>query len=291
MDKENSRAIEQLVQLGENKIKQIEIMGAPYVVMPSSLKMVNFDELLEKPRYISCHSKFTSVQSFIAYFNRFATEHSTIFIDRATQRDTNKEPTMVAIFDHHEATDKPLHAKHLATLELRLSDEWKDWKRANDKFTAQEDFATFVEDHAVNFIDPESAQMMEIALSLQAKTGVEFQQSKRMTDGTHHIHFKETMDAKAGQSGDLEIPQNLTLALKVFEGITEPPPAEPPEDYKAKIQRYQLDGKFRFQIREHRLSLKYKLLNLDAVYDHAVDQLAEFARRTITTGHVYEGTF
>lgn len=34
-----------------------------------------------------------------------------------------------------------------------------------------------------------------------------------------------------------------------------------------------------------------QLLNLDATYDHAVDQLAEYARRSISRGHVYEGSF
>lgn len=277
-----AESVERLIKLGEEKPKSVTIKDEEHYLIPSGMKLETFRHLDEKPRRIDEGHTFTSPSSFIEYFNRFANQDSVILINRS-------EPSMTAIFDYHESSEEgkanePRWGDHTAKLELQLSQEWKDWKELNDEFQSQEAFALFVEDNSKCFVEPDSATMMEVALEIQAKSGVEFEQSKRLSNGATSFVYREEINATA--KGQMEIPSDLKIGLKVFEGIT-----EVGEDSKTDIPktvRYELLGKFRFSIRQKQLNLKYKLINMDTVYDFAVDKLVEYVGGNIKLGHVYE---
>lgn len=281
--------INRLMEIGATKFQKVEVEGRNYLIIPSGCELKDFEQYLDNPRKIMAAPIFTGVESFIDYFNRYSNEHSTIFIERGLNGDIGErmEPRMHAILDYHEETLKPKFGSHEGYLQLRLSDEFKTWNHINDKFRDQQNFAEFIEDHSQCFIKPESARMIEIALSLRAKTDVEFENQRQLHNGTQTIKFKETMKATAGETGEIVIPENIEVAIKIFEGITE---VDPDDSDKRKSLRYKVDGKFRFQIRATELNLKFKLLNLQIVYDHAVDKLGDYVRERIDRGHVYEGS-
>ncbi len=277
-DKVGKESLEYMYELGSERSENIEFNGRNYLVLKSGARIETLEEHEESPRFLKTSHTFTSPDSFIEYFNRFASEHSTIFINR-------EGPSMTAVFDYHEGEGKPKWGNHRAHLSLSLSQEWKDWKEKQDKGQSQEEFAYFIEDHAQNFIVPESAQMMEIALEMNAKNNVEFEQISRLNNGSNTFSYRESIDATT--KGDMEIPSDLEIALKVFEGINQT--EEVDGEIVSKAVRYQIGGKFRFSLREKKLYLRYKLLNLDVIYDHAVDKLVNFVKGKIIKGNVYEG--
>jgi len=85
--------------------------------------------------------------------------------------------------------------------------------------------------------------MLELAQSFQAKTKVDFESAQQLANGRRSLQFKETVDARAGQKGEIEIPAEFKLALKPFVG-TDP---------------YAVTARFRYRINGGNLLIGYKL--------------------------------
>ncbi len=79
----------------------------------------------------------------------------------------------------------------------------------------QEDFAIFLEDNNADIQSPGGEILLSVALTLQAKTEVNFSSSKRLDNGQVQFTYSENIDARAG-IGALEIPREFTLGMRIF---------------------------------------------------------------------------
>lgn len=151
--------------------------------------------------------------------------------------------------------------KHTATLQLKTSREWDEWAAIDGKLFKQAEFAQFLEDHISTIADPDGGTLLDVAQTLQATTSTVFKQQAILANGQRQFRWEETVDARAGQSGDLKIPSELTLVLRPFQG-----------GGQTAIQ-----ARFRFQIREGVLSLGIKLAepdrSLEASFQDVIDEL------------------
>jgi uncharacterized protein YfdQ (DUF2303 family) len=103
-------------------------------------------------------------------------------------------------------------------LALRKTEAWEQWLALDGKLMGQEQFAEFLEDHLPELLDPAAATMLEIAQSIQAATKAEFQSGTRLSTGERQFAYVENVTAKAGQRGDLTIPETFVVGLVPFEG-------------------------------------------------------------------------
>lgn len=149
--------------------------------------------------------------------------------------------------------------RHLIKLDLTASDEWKTWTAQSGKLQTQEAFAEFIEDNARNIVNPSSAELLEVAQSLQVKRGVDFESGTRLSDGNVQFGYRETTTATAGTAGSLTIPATLELALAPFRGGSP----------------YRVPATFRYRLQEKRLALGFKLQNADEVRRAAFAEIAE----------------
>ena len=125
-------------------------------------------------------------------------------------------------------------AEHTATLELRHSREWDEWSKIDGKLLPQVTFAEFIEDHLSSIGAPDGGTLLDIVQTLTAKNKVDFKSSSLLANGQRQFEFAETLEAKAGQKGNLTIPTELTLVLRPFQGS---------EDVGIQARfRYRLDG-------------------------------------------------
>jgi uncharacterized protein YfdQ (DUF2303 family) len=161
------------------------------------------------------------------------------------------QPQPEAVTDEHSGF--PGWGDHRAQLDLRHSHEYKAWTARNGKLTGQVDFAEFLEDNYLDIVNPDHATMLEIAQSIEATSNGVFKSKQRLTDGQVALRYEETVDARAGQKGDLQIPETFQVALRVFEG-TDP---------------VTLDARLRYRIRDGQLAIGYKLERLDDVVEKA----------------------
>lgn len=119
-------------------------------------------------------------------------------------------------------------------------------------------FAEFIEDNAQNIVEPSSAEILEIAQSLQVKRGVAFESGQRLADGNVQFGYREETTATAGSAGQLRIPATLTLALRPFEGG----------------EAYKVTAHFRYRLQGSALTLGFKLQEPAKIREDAFKEIA-----------------
>lgn len=157
--------------------------------------------------------------SFAALVNRYKDPASTtVWADKPAN-------TFHAVLDDHVGIDEttgpsPEWGQHRVTLQLHHTDDWKLWTNPNvdGKLQTQVSFAEFLERAAINITQPDPATFLEIAMSLRATKGVDFQSSFVQQSGELGFRYEETVTAKAGQKGQLDIPRSFTIEVQPYEG-------------------------------------------------------------------------
>jgi uncharacterized protein YfdQ (DUF2303 family) len=242
----------ELINIGKNQVQLIEIEGLPVLITPDNLNLnfntlAELDEYRETPRQISAAVELHTAQAFIDYVNDFCDADSAIFVDEA-------EATFVAILDYHRATDKPRHGNHTATFRCKKTDEWSVWMKNDGQKMNQEEFALFLEDNADEIVTPSAAEMLEIALTIKASVNCEFRQSQRLDNGQIQLTYNEIIDGRAGASGQLDIPQEIAIAMQPFQGSPS----------------YTRKARFRWRQQSGKLTLWYDLLRPQKCIEEAV---------------------
>lgn len=241
------------------------INDTPTLLAPKNFTLHQLDQLRETPLRAEQTTKHTTAQSFIDYYNHYATQDSAIFIDEINNQ-------FVAIIDYH-ALEYPNWKKHWSLFDMKQTPEWDAWRANNKKQMTQEQFAEFIESNLLEIITPPGADMLEIARSIQAATSVKFSRSIRLDNGQVQLQYNEVIDGTAGAAGQLKIPEKFTIGLRLFRG------GEP----------YQLDARLRYRIKEGNLSLWYELIRPQTVIDANVNDTTAKIEQAVTLGQIYRG--
>ncbi|WP_405391097.1 YfdQ family protein [Streptomyces sp. NBC_01102] len=173
--------------------------------------------------------------SFHAYFGKHADDDSEVYAD-------SDRLTVTAVLDAHQA-NSPRYNQHVLKLALRETETWKQWAALDGKLVGQEQFAEFLEDHLPELLEPAAAEMLEIAQSFQAASKVDFKSGTRLATGQRQLEYVETTTARAGQTGQLTIPETFIVGLVPFEGS----------------EGYRLTARLRYRINGTELRIGYKL--------------------------------
>lgn len=193
------------------------------------------DEYRDQPARKTGTTTVRDAQAFLTYWDKHHDADSEVYAD-------NERLTVTAVLDAHTPGTARWggHRLHLA---LRTTDAWKQWLALDGKLMSQEQFAEFLEDHLPELLTPDAATMLEIAQSIQGVAKAEFQSGTRLQSGERKLAYVETVTAKAGQKGELVIPETFVVGLVPFEGS----------------EGYQLTARLRYRINGGPLQLGYKL--------------------------------
>lgn len=105
---------------------------------------------------------------------------------------------------------------HRATFKAEFTPEFARWSQNNGKDMGQTEFAEFVEDNLADITEPSAQALLEVATTIQAKTGINFSSAKRLQDGQTQITYTENIEASAGAGGAMQIPKDFALGLRIF---------------------------------------------------------------------------
>lgn len=165
---------------------------------------------------------------------------------------------IVAIFnDAHPGS--PAWRDHKAVLNLTVPPEWQHWAAKDGKLMGQVEFAEHVEDGLAEIVEPNAADMLEIAQTFHAHTTAQFRSANLLHSGQVQVRYDEETTATAGKSANLEIPQTFKIAVPPFIG----------ED------AYGITARLRYRVRDGKLLLGYKLDQPDRVVRAALSDIAE----------------
>lgn len=177
----------------------------------------------------------TDVPSFAGYLAKHSVEETELWGNRDGAR-------IIATIDAH-AVEVAGMERHTAVLQLRHSDDWKDWTSTDGQWKSQVDFAEFIEDHRPNFGKPTAAEMLELVQTFRSTSKVEFNSSHRVKSGETSLAYAEVHDAKAGKKGELTIPDEISIAMPVYD----------------QGKPYLLTARLRYRITNGQLLLGFKL--------------------------------
>jgi uncharacterized protein YfdQ (DUF2303 family) len=191
-----------------------ETGGTTHLVVPEGYKHIDLTGLIEKAGAAPRRKQGAVQLSEIASFNTYVTDQG----DPATTyvyADPEARTLTAVINDHHRSAPVAGWRDLRAVYKAELSREFTAWLANNKAPKEQEEFAIFIEDNIADVIEPSGDTLLQIALTLQAKTEVNFNSSKRLDNGQVQFTYSETIDARAGV-GSIEIPREFTIGVRLF---------------------------------------------------------------------------
>lgn len=109
---------------------------------------------------------------------------------------------------------------HRAYFEAKFTPEFDLWMKYNRQPRGQTEFAEFIEDNFADITEPAAQQLLDVATTIQAKTDISFSSAKRLHDGQTQLGYTETIDARAGANGALQIPKEFAIGVRIFRNGT-----------------------------------------------------------------------
>lgn len=175
----------------------------------------HYDHLRDQPRRITGAATLHQPASWLTYVARHCTDGTEVYADV-------NSGTVTAVLDgpreNTASGNRAGWGEHRAVLQLEQSEAWKAWKRVHGQWLSQDAMAEHLEARTPDLIEPDAATMLEIAQTIKATTGVRFESRSILHNGERRLQYLEEIDGKAGQRGDLAIPQQITLRLQPWRG-------------------------------------------------------------------------
>lgn len=209
-----AQAIEKIGAMSLAAATVQEVGAASYLVIPEHYKHVDLTAAIEKAGATPTRKAGTVQLSEIASFNVFVADQGR---PRETYIYADPEArTLTAVLnDHAKSADEAGWRDQRAVFKAELSREFDTWLRNNKHPMEQEEFAIFLEDNIADVVEPSGETLLQVALTLQAKTEVNFSSHRRLDNGQIQFAYSETIDARAG-AGSIEIPREFAIGARLF---------------------------------------------------------------------------
>lgn len=230
-----------IAELATNQIapQRHDIDGVPVLILKDGSTR-SLEYLQSHPRRKRATAVFSDPKAFIAYLLAHK-EPGTLITGDVTE--TSGDFRAIIDYPHAGEQGTAKWGEHVVALQLKITPEWARWLEHNGKSKTQTDFAEFLEDNAPDVVKPSGAELLEVAMTLQAAKAVNFRSGVRLKDGRNQLTYVEEIDARAGSTGQLEIPERFTIAIAPFVGC----------------ERMGIEARLRYRIDAGRLSFAYKL--------------------------------
>lgn len=280
--------MKELLALGAAQSELNEIFAdtstIPYLVIPKDYQLHTLEELVEryanKPAHLKQAVKLQNPASFISYLKRHATESVAVFC-------VPEKHIFTAYLDWHSGIDQR-HCFHTATLNLEITRELDTWLNNNGREMDQVQFASFIEANAPEIISaeddfggktPSGSEMLQIALTLSRTENAAFRSATRLQNGQTQFKYEQNFDDKAGENGELTIPQMIKIGLPLFKASNAD-------------EGYIISARFRYRIRQGRLVMWYELIRPERIIEDAMQAIEATLRTELNEPNFafYSGT-
>ena len=226
-----------------------------YTVVPENYRVESLEEFMARPLRIQQKVDLHDAASFIAYVQEFGDHDiSRIFFDQ-------EHETFQVVIDYHGGNGMPGWCEHVADFTARRSVEFTTWMGQNRKQMTQVDFARFLEDNIPDIVEPNSAELLQVALNFEAKKTVEFSSGARLNNGQIQFQYDEIVRGTT-QKGTLEVPETFVLGIPIH--VNGP--------------AYRMQVRLRWRLQEGKLAFWYEIVR---PHRYVEDALAEIRDRVL----------
>ena len=232
-----------------------------YAVVPKGYTLESLADYLPRPLRIEQAVTLHDADSFIGYVNEYAKEGvSLIFFNGEAEE-------FVAILDYHEKPELPNWCDHVAAFKVRRSVEFETWMTSNRKQMSQVDFARFLEENLPDIAEPTSAELLQVALTFEAKKSVEFSSGVRLANGQIQFQYDEVVRGTA-QKGTIEIPEKFVLGIPIH--VNGP--------------AYRIDVRLRWRLQEGKVAFWYEIVRPHRYIEDALKEIRQRIEQETSVG-------
>jgi uncharacterized protein YfdQ (DUF2303 family) len=236
--------------LGDPRSPCVDEKAGVFSVVPKDYHVVDLEKYLPRPLRIKESVHLDDTDSFIAYVNSFKLPVSQIFFN-------TQEEEFVGVLDYHEV-ETAGWCGHTATYKPRRSVEFETWMGANRKQMTQVDFARFLEENMPDVVEPNSAELLQVALTFEAKKSVEFSSGVRLNNGQIQFQYDEVVRG-AAQKGTIEIPEKFVIGVPIH--VNGP--------------AYRIDVRLRWRLQEGKVVFWYEIVRPHRYIEDALKEIRE----------------
>lgn len=194
----------------------VHVGSSVFSVLPPGFRRDEITDAIEKAQPLRNRPQGTvhlgDVTSLLAYSaDQVAQLQGYIYADPEGR-------TITAVFNDQKSTLAPGWRDHRAVFKAEYTPEFSKWlgKNGPEKGMGQTEFAEFIEDNFADLAGDDAKTLMDVATTIRATSGINFSSAKRLQNGQTQLTYNETIDAKAGADGALQIPQTFNLGLRIF---------------------------------------------------------------------------
>jgi uncharacterized protein YfdQ (DUF2303 family) len=191
--------------------------GRMYLIVPDgySAKDVTDPHGLfpRTPSYIKQRVEVQALDSLVDYVNAFKTPHTKLFADIMAN-------SITGLIDYHQEDAKAANVAHAVTMALPFSEEWKLWTGIDGKLMGQLEFARFLEENHPDIVQPNAAELIEIARDLHAARSIKLTKVVRTESDNESFVMDDSTSLQSGKAGadKVEIPRQFTLSIPIYFG-------------------------------------------------------------------------
>lgn len=222
------------------------------IALPPDWRLQEIDEeaLLEAPRRKKALVTLHDAPSFIQYVKRHGSlSHCTVWCNADYAR--GKIGFTAIINDNGEKPEEPDWRDHRAVFFPTFSEEWDRWTGRNRSQFTQFEFANYIEDNNKDIVSVDGsasgAQMLEMALNMEANKDVKFKSAIRLQNGGVSLNYIADDDAQT--TSKMQLFERFSIGVPVFLGD----------------DPYRIDARLRYRVRESKLTFWYELIRPDLV--------------------------
>lgn len=231
-------------------------LGVRRIALPEgwTLHELDDEERMLRPRRKSGTVGLADAESFIEYVKRHGTvQHTTIWCKADYAKG---QVRFKAILNDHAETENGQHwCDHVAIYAPEFSEEWKRWFGHDRKTFSQFDFAAFIEDNNRDIVGvdggPSGAEMLHMALNLEANQNVQFKSAIRLQSGGVNLTYVADDDNQT--STQMKLFERFTIGIPVY----------------AAREPFEMHARLRYRVREGKLTFWYELVRPDKVLEAA----------------------
>lgn len=163
------------------------------------------------PKLVTQSVRVSHSVSLVEYVNRFKNADSVLFADIECN-------AIIAAIDYHKVKEDGVAAqlnKHVVALDLPYSEEWAAWIGRNEKLMTHVDFASFLEEHASDVVDPNGADLFEMLRDINVRQDSFFTASIRMGD-TVQVTFQKNEETT--NKDLMALPAEFRIQIPIYRG-------------------------------------------------------------------------
>jgi uncharacterized protein YfdQ (DUF2303 family) len=238
--------------LGDPRSPVADEKAGVFAIVPEGYEIESLEGFLPRPLRIVQNPLLHDTDSFITYVNEYGKQGvSHIFFN-------GEKEQFRAILDYHEKPETPNWCDHTALFQARRSVEFSIWMTQNRKNMTQVEFARFLEDNLPDVVEPNSGELLQIALTFEAKKSVDFSSGVRLNNGQIQFAYDEIVRGTA-QKGTIEIPEQFILGVPIH--VNGP--------------AYRIPVRLRWRLQEGKVAFWYEIVRPHRFIEDALKEIRE----------------